>query len=337
MHILIIGQGLTGSLLALELLEQGHTIHVIDNHHHSSATKIAAGILNPLTGPRLSLTWPSPSHLQKSLAHYQKLEYILGTLLVIPLTMAKYLNSDIEKEAFLQKKELKEYDLLFKNPIPKDTYHHLITHPSQGFHIPMYRINTQALITKIRDYLIQKKAYTQDQFTHKNLIISTNKVQWKHLKADQIIFCEGYKGEENPLFSHLKFKNSKGEILHFTCEDLPKKILFNQGKWSCPNTTSTHLYGSTAYWDYHSQDPEKASTLQLTQNLKNWLKASYKITQVVAGIRPTMLNRKPVIETHPQFQNAHIINGLGSHGTYLAPHLISDFMSRFPSLDIPQL
>ena len=104
MHILIIGQGLTGSLLALELLEQGHTIHVIDNHHHSSATKIAAGILNPLTGPRLSLTWPSPSHLQKSLAHYQKLEYILGTLLVIPLIMAKYLNSDIEKEAFLKKK-----------------------------------------------------------------------------------------------------------------------------------------------------------------------------------------------------------------------------------------
>jgi glycine oxidase len=326
MQFIIVGQGLVGSLLSIQLIENGHTVHVLDNGHLNSASHVAAGILNPLTGPRLSRTWPSQAHLDTSLAFYHTIESILNTLLVIPLTLHKHINTVQEIEAYTQKKSQPEYQELFKTPSP--THHNT-------FHIPIYRINTQALLKKTKDYLIRHNAYIQTQFNHNSLKITATSVKWKHITADAIIFCEGYKGAENPLFSHLKFKNAKGELIHFTCDSLPPDVLFNHGKWSCPLNKTSHLYGSTAYWDFTTQCPQYATTHPLMQSLKHWIGRPYQITQVTAGIRPIMANRQPIAETHPQFDNVHIINGLGSHGTYMAPHLLSRMTSRFTRLNRP--
>ena len=52
--VIIIGQGLVGSLLAIACQWAGLNALVIDNAHKDSSTKIAAGIMNPLIGPRLT-------------------------------------------------------------------------------------------------------------------------------------------------------------------------------------------------------------------------------------------------------------------------------------------
>ena len=49
---LIIGQGLAGSLLTWELLQRGCKIIVVDNGLEN-ASKVAAGLINPVTGMRL--------------------------------------------------------------------------------------------------------------------------------------------------------------------------------------------------------------------------------------------------------------------------------------------
>jgi glycine oxidase len=38
-----------------------------------------------------------------------------------------------------------------------------------------------------------------------------------------------------------------------------------------------------------------------------------------AGIRPTVKDRKPLIGTHHQYNNIHILNGLGTRGVMLGP------------------
>ena len=55
--VLIIGQGLAGTLLTRLLLKAGKTVQIIDAGHHGSSTKVAAGIVNPITGRRFVKSW----------------------------------------------------------------------------------------------------------------------------------------------------------------------------------------------------------------------------------------------------------------------------------------
>ena len=54
MHdFLIIGQGIAGTLLAEELLENQQSVFIIDKYHPNSSSNIATGIVNPITGRKL--------------------------------------------------------------------------------------------------------------------------------------------------------------------------------------------------------------------------------------------------------------------------------------------
>jgi glycine/D-amino acid oxidase-like deaminating enzyme len=71
---LIIGQGLAGSILAYELIARGQRIMVIDNDHLGSASKVAAGIINPITGHRLNLTEGFVDYYHRATNFYTDIE-----------------------------------------------------------------------------------------------------------------------------------------------------------------------------------------------------------------------------------------------------------------------
>ena len=50
MNILIIGQGIAGSCLAWELKRRGSEFTVADRPVAETASRVAAGLVNPLTG-----------------------------------------------------------------------------------------------------------------------------------------------------------------------------------------------------------------------------------------------------------------------------------------------
>src|SRR5688572_13855953 len=54
---IIVGQGLAGSALAVQLLLRGKKIMVLDNPSGNNTSSVAAGIFNPLTGNKMIRTW----------------------------------------------------------------------------------------------------------------------------------------------------------------------------------------------------------------------------------------------------------------------------------------
>jgi glycine oxidase len=54
--VIICGQGLAGTLLAWKLLELGQPVIIIDLDEAVTSSKIAAGIVTPITGLRLALS-----------------------------------------------------------------------------------------------------------------------------------------------------------------------------------------------------------------------------------------------------------------------------------------
>jgi len=98
---LIIGQGISGSLLAYHLIKYQKKILVIDDPKSNVSTSVAAGIYNPITGRRLVRTWNAHLLFPFLKKVYGELENILNvksyihmkTLPILLLIIAKELLS----------------------------------------------------------------------------------------------------------------------------------------------------------------------------------------------------------------------------------------------------
>ena len=56
-EFLIIGQGISGTFLSWYLHKNERSFIVMDDNDASSASRVAAGVINPVTGRRIAKTW----------------------------------------------------------------------------------------------------------------------------------------------------------------------------------------------------------------------------------------------------------------------------------------
>ena len=75
---LIIGQGISGTWLSYYLQKANKSFLVIDNNQFNSASRIAAGIINPVTGRRIVKTWMIDELISFLLPAYEELGIDLG-------------------------------------------------------------------------------------------------------------------------------------------------------------------------------------------------------------------------------------------------------------------
>jgi len=78
--ILIIGQGLAGTILAHQALSAGFEVEIWDSPStHFTSSWAAGGIFNPVTGRKLEATWLADEIFTYLFPFYEGLEKMLGT------------------------------------------------------------------------------------------------------------------------------------------------------------------------------------------------------------------------------------------------------------------
>ena len=75
---IVVGQGIAGSCLALELADRGARVEIVDDGGGSAACLVAAGVINPITGKRLVKSWRSSVAHPRAREFYRSLEARLG-------------------------------------------------------------------------------------------------------------------------------------------------------------------------------------------------------------------------------------------------------------------
>jgi glycine/D-amino acid oxidase-like deaminating enzyme len=78
-RLLIIGGGLAGTTLAWQLHQRGAPFLVVDRDEPQTSSKVAAGLITPITGMRLVLNWRIDTLFPEATAFYQQLERELGS------------------------------------------------------------------------------------------------------------------------------------------------------------------------------------------------------------------------------------------------------------------
>lgn len=317
---LIIGQGLAGSLLSHFLIERGQRVLVLDNNHSNSASKVAAGIINPITGHRLNITERFHDYSPVALAFYRRLEQKLKVNLVRQIEQTRLLKNPGQSAYCQQRRNEAAYEgMLF------DTHSNAFTNVEHGFigvsHTAI--VEAKALLTATRVWLENLSSYQNTKVDYTSLQTTTSGVTLNGYSGKKLIFCEGYQATNNPWLKQLPFKVAKGEILTLGLTQSQNEML-NWGHWLVPDSaTKTAKLGANFIWNDLSLTPSKTVKEQLLTSLTKNTNLAVRVLSHEAGIRPTTVQRKPFVGPLSNLKNAFCFNGLGSKGCLIAPHYAS--------------
>src|SRR5215213_4280553 len=70
----IVGAGLAGTTLAWQLRRRGRSVLVLDRETGGAASRVAAGLVTPVTGKRLARSWRWDELFPAAVAFYREVE-----------------------------------------------------------------------------------------------------------------------------------------------------------------------------------------------------------------------------------------------------------------------
>ncbi|MBK6832840.1 MAG: FAD-binding oxidoreductase [Bacteroidetes bacterium] len=313
--IIIVGQGIAGSVLALELIKRGKNIIVIDNASLSTSSRVAAGIWNPVVFKRLTKSWMIDELTPCLNEFYSSAEKILGVKFLEERKIAKLFTE--EQEINLWKKKVTEdmHDYLSEDILEM----HEPTSSKYAIVKQAGNLDTSVFLTATSQCLKVKESYLDETFNHDELKINASGVSYKNILAAEIIFCEGHLVKNNPHFNYIPFKPAKGDVLTISCKQLDIDFILNKGMFIMP--LGNHLFkcGATYNWQDLTDVPNPAGKEELVAKLKKLISYEFEVIKHEAGVRPSVIDRRPVIGAHPTHSQLKIFNGLGTKAVMLAP------------------
>ena len=322
---IIVGQGLAGSVLSLSLIKSGYNVCVIDKPGMSYCSQAAAGIWNPVVFKRLTKSWLADDVVPELISFYSYAEKLFDTKLIHERAILKPFTEQQEKTLWVKKAETEN---AFLDPILykdlKLTEKNVITEYSKV--LKAGNLDVKLFLESTKKYLVSLGSYLEDRFDHNLLKNNHGIVTYNSVSAKQIVFCEGHLISQNPFFKNIPMKPAKGEVLTIYCEGLLlENDILNKGIFILPLGDNTYKVGATYEWEQLDDLATEKAKSELTKKLDAIIHVPYKIMAHEAGIRPAVVDRRPVIGKHSEISNYFVFNGFGTKAVMLAPYFAKKF------------
>jgi glycine/D-amino acid oxidase-like deaminating enzyme len=315
---LLIGQGICGTFLSWCLQKEGYSFLVIDEEQPDTASKVAAGIINPVTGRRIVKTWMIDEVMPFAWQQYTKLGNQLQITAIEQKDIIDFFPTPQMKHAFARRyEEDTQYLSIQGDPdLWKDYFQYDFGY---GSITPCYLVNLPELLPAYRRLLQSNNQLLEEKFDTNQLRITGDKIQYKDISARAVIFCDGISSFNNPWFANLPFAPNKGEVLLVEASDMPTQHIFKKGINWVPWSKNIFWVGSSYEWEFTDDQPTTAFRDRTMAALKQWIKAPVRLLDHKASVRPATLERRPFVGFHPALPGIGIFNGMGTKGCSLAP------------------
>ena len=230
---LIVGQGISGTWLSYYLQKENKSFLVIDNNFSAAPSRIAAGIINPVTGRRHVEVWMAKEILPFAWKAYHEIGNELNIDTISQKNIIDFFPSPQMRQSFVQRIE---EDSSYVSSYPDQNHFNPIFNYDFGCGEiqPVYIAHLETLLPTWRNHLIQKKKLLEEEFDITQLKVDIDKVQYKEITAVKIIFCDGNSSAVNPYFDLLPFAPNKGEALIVEIPDLSNHHIYKKGMLLAP-------------------------------------------------------------------------------------------------------
>lgn len=332
---IIVGQGLAGSALAWELLQRGKRIVVFDEPDMNRASKISAGICNPITGKVMSKTYLAEKLFPFLNTFYPAAEKILHRRFFHPLPLYRPFLSKDEQKQWKEKSMTPEMLPLINQVQDAPWLPEMMNNPFGGLVIGQSGyLDADGWVSAVREVLIEQNAYRLEHFDEEQLEVG-EAISYRNISASRIIFCNGLAATKSRWFGWLPLRPLKGEVITVRMTFDASRII-SRGVYIVPGREEgIFIIGSTYQHIPFEEQPTDEARTQLAGRLAALISVPFEVIHQDWGIRPTVTDRRPLIGHHPAYGKVTIFNGLGTKGVSLSPYFakaLADDMDNGPSL-----
>ncbi len=339
LDFVVVGQGLAGTLLALELERRGRRVLVADDGWRTAASRVAAGVLNPVTGMRIVKTLGADDLLPAAKRVYSALGERFGETFFREVPFYRFYSSEHEREIKAKRVADPEYAGWISEDVPAGTLcGGALADRLGGFFVHRAGwLDIPKLLDCARAEWRSRGVLLEENFDYGDVEISRAGTRWRGRDVrGGIIFCEGFRVRENPWFSHLKWQPAKGEFVELELagtENFQSQILKG-------NVVAIPLGG--ARWrvgtNYDRETLDTVPTPEVAERLRRAFSAMFvklpsaeAVPQLVAhraGVRPAVQGALPKVGAHEKFPKLFLFNGFGSKGVTWIPLYAERFAEK---------
>jgi hypothetical protein len=304
--VLIVGQGLAGTLLAWELERAGRGFQLVDAGHAGSASRVGAGLVNPVTGER----WvAAPDWAEKSAASravFREIEAAWGARLVTELRIRREWRDEAEAAMVRAKVGRGELAPWIRSGGLE---------PGAAWIEGAWRVDLPGLIAAGRARWAARGVLREGRMD------ADEAAAW----PGPVVWCVGAAEMRLP-----ELRPVGGETLELRIEageGWREDVVRHDGVWILP-TGAGHAWAGASFVRDETEREMRREALRASVR-RQLADIVWRETGILAGRRMTSTNRVPRSGWLPGREGCEgAFNGLGSKGALLGPALAREWVGR---------
>src|SRR5215213_4116557 len=176
-NYVIVGQGISGTFLSWYLQKAGASVIVIDENKSNTASRVAAGLINPVTGRRLVKSWMIDELMPFAWEAYNEIGNELHIDCIRQVSLKQFFNAPDMQDAFNKRSEEEtgyvcapddyEWTQFFNYPF------------SWGNIRPCYIADIKKLTATYRQQLIHQNKLIEEIFDASQLMMDEGYISYK--------------------------------------------------------------------------------------------------------------------------------------------------------------
>jgi glycine/D-amino acid oxidase-like deaminating enzyme len=321
-HI-VVGHGLAGACLAWMLRWRGERVLVVDREEPAPASRIAAGLVTPITGKRLVKSWRLDELLPAATQFYRRAEAECGGSFFTARPQLRLFADERERSVYENRKNAEFLGLVVEPDPPIDPAWFMAPFGGCQF-ATAHQLATDRFLSLSRSRF---EVWTDNVNPSTDVDPTGDVVHLPRLgvSAKTLTFCEGFSAAGNPWFPGVTFNSAKGEILTVRIPDLGESRIVNRGVWLVPLGDGLFRTGATYDHSTHDCVPTAAARDEILGRLREFVRPPIEVVAHDAAVRPIIRVKHPTLGVSPRSPRIGLFNGLASKGSLVAPFFAEQF------------
>lgn len=325
---IIVGQGIAGTSLAHRLEDAGLSYIIIDEKRPHQASRVASGMWNPLVFKRFTKVWLADEMLAAFSAFYAEVEKRFSISIQKQQNVLRLFANPKEIDEWLATSDNPAFHGMLDENIIREIPNGLHPKAGMGRVLKSGRIDTGTWLDAARNHFSTNHVLREEPFAFDALKLTPTGVAYQDIAAKGIVFCEGmYAASQNPYFSFLPFKLTKGEVISILCPSLALHSALSAGVSIIPLGDDMYKIAATYDWDNLNFEATQEAKESLMESARKIIALPFTVVDHEVGIRPTVKDRRALLGIHPEHPQLFIFNGLGTRGVLMAPYLSASFVA----------